>query len=215
MGGDVLPSAKTRAAKAQILVWLEEDPTAKIIIYTQFIPMIRILEKVCKTERWPCLKYTGNMSHDARAHSINEFADDPKKKIMLASLKAGGLGLNLTMASRVLLLDPWCKPIPSPCRGVGRSLIILFHSGNNAVEQQAFARVYRIGQVKETQLTRLVITNTVDTAMMAVKARKNAHMLEILRLTATGAQTGGNRGCYERFQKAGDAQRQGSDASLR
>lgn len=55
----VLPSAKSRATKAQILVWLEEDPDAKIIIYTQFIPMVKILEKVCQTERWDYNKYTG------------------------------------------------------------------------------------------------------------------------------------------------------------
>lgn len=107
--GEVLCSAKTRAAKAQILAWLEEEPLQKIIIYSQFIPMIRILEKVCRSERWGFSLYTGNMSQDARTNSLGEFADKPEKKILLASLRAGGLGLNLTMASRVLLLDPWWK----------------------------------------------------------------------------------------------------------
>lgn len=92
MPGDILPSAKTRATKMQILLWLEEEPEAKIIIYTQFIPMIKILEKMCRTERWECCKYTGNMSHDNRASAIKEFAAKPEKKILLASLKAGGLG---------------------------------------------------------------------------------------------------------------------------
>lgn len=115
--------------------------------------MIRILERICNTERWDYCKYTGQMSQDARSAAINEFGDKKKgKKILLASLKAGGLGLNLTMASRVLLLDPWW---------------------NSAVEQQAFARVFRIGQVKETHLVRLVITNTIDSAMMAIKVRRD------------------------------------------
>lgn len=150
--GSVLPSAKTRAIKAQILVWLEEDQASKIIVYTQFMPMIRILEKVCTGERFEYCKYTGGMSHDARSNAIQEFAENPRKKILLASLKAGGVGLNLTMADKVLLLDPWW---------------------NSAIEAQAFARVYRIGQEKETELTRLVITNTIDEAMMATKVIPN------------------------------------------
>lgn len=100
------------------------------------------------------------MSQDARDRSINEFGEKPEKRILLASLKAGGLGLNLTMASRVLLLDPWW---------------------NSAVEQQAFARVYRIGQVRETQLTRLTVTNTIDSAMMAVKVSRRLDSSEIVQ----------------------------------
>ena len=98
------------------------------------------------------------MSHDARSKEIVEFSKNKKKKILLASLKAGGLGLNLTMASRVLLLDPYW---------------------NSACEQQAFARVYRIGQTKETQLCRLVITNTIDAAMVALKVSQDASFCEI------------------------------------
>jgi hypothetical protein len=66
--------------------------------------MIRILEKICKTEKWGCCKYTGEMSHESRARTIDEFGSDRDKKILLASLKCGGLGLNLTMASRVICL---------------------------------------------------------------------------------------------------------------
>ncbi|EGP84644.1 SNF2 family DNA-dependent ATPase domain-containing protein, partial [Zymoseptoria tritici IPO323] len=167
LNGEVLPSAKTIAAKAQILEWLSSDPTAKIIIYTQFIPMVTILAKVCETEGWGYCKYTGGMSLDAREKSIREFSrndgekgdeedddqdDEPEpKRILIASLKAGGLGLNIVAASRVIMLDPWW---------------------NDAVEQQAFCRVFRIGQVKETQLTRFCVKNTIDAAMFQVKERK-------------------------------------------
>lgn len=152
----MLCSAKTRAAKAQILAWLEEEPTQKIIVYSLFIPMIKIMEKVCKTERWGCCKYTGKMSQDARTSSLAEFADNPEKKILLASLMAGGLGLNLTSASRVLILDPWWFVFSRL-----HSDFLSHTHRNTATEQQAFARVYRIGQDKPTQLTRLVVTNTV------------------------------------------------------
>lgn len=158
MKGEVLPSAKTQAVKAQVLNWLEEDPDAKIIIYSQFLPMIKILEKICRTEGWSCVKYTGEMSHESREKAITEFGTT-KAQLMLASLRAGGLGLNLTMASRVICLDPWW---------------------NSAVEQQAFCRVFRIGQQKETQMTRFVIKNTIDAAMMAMKDRKDKEIEEVM-----------------------------------
>lgn len=149
--GRILPSAKTVACKAQILAWLSEASDCKIIVYTQFLPMIRIMGRVCQGEGWGHLKYSGNMSQPAREKALKEFALDPDKKIMLMSLKCGGLGLNIVAASRVLLLDPWW---------------------NDAIEQQAFCRVFRIGQVNETRLTRLCIKNSMDSAMFAVKERK-------------------------------------------
>jgi len=59
MKGEVLPSAKTLAVKAQVLDWINEDPTVKIIIYSQFIPMLHILGRVCRTEHWEFERYTG------------------------------------------------------------------------------------------------------------------------------------------------------------
>ena len=123
MKGEVLPSAKTQAVKAQVMNWLEEDQNAKIIVYSQFLPLVRILSRMCQTESWGHVQYTGQQSHESRDMAITEFSEDPKKKIMLASLKCGGLGLNLTMASRVICVDPWW---------------------NQAVEQQAFCRVFRM-----------------------------------------------------------------------
>ncbi|TKA37012.1 hypothetical protein B0A54_11376 [Friedmanniomyces endolithicus] len=105
MNGGISPSAKTVAAKAQILEWFAEDPDCKIIVFTQFLPMTRILEKICRTEGWSCCKYTGDMSHDSREKAIEEFTNS--KQILISSLKSGGLGLNLTQASRVICLDPW------------------------------------------------------------------------------------------------------------
>lgn len=156
--GQILPSAKTVAAKAQILAWFNEDPDCKVIVYTQFLPMIRIMGKVCQSEGWGHLKYSGLMSHSSREKSLQEFAEKPDKRVMLMSLKCGGLGLNITAASRVILMDPWW---------------------NDAVEQQAFCRVFRIGQTNETRLTRLCIKNSIDAAMFMVKERKVSTMKTI------------------------------------
>lgn len=152
MRGEVLPSAKTVAVKCQVIQWIEEDPTVKIIIYSQFIPMLHVLGRICQTEGWSFEKYTGSMSHDSRDRAIRDFDDPDKgKRILLASLKCGGLGLNLTMANKVISLDPWW---------------------NKAIDQQSFCRVYRIGQQKETEMVRLVVRNTIDEAIFALQATK-------------------------------------------
>lgn len=107
MRGEILPSAKSIAVKAQILEWIEEDPTVKIIVYSQWIPMLHILGRICQTEGWEFEKYTGHMSQEKRDRAVQNFGDAKQsKRILLASLKCGGLGLNLTMASRVISLDP-------------------------------------------------------------------------------------------------------------
>ena len=81
------------------------------------------------------------MGFDTRNKNIKKFTEDPKCKIMLCSLKAGGVGLNLTMASKVLILDLYW---------------------NNSVERQAFCRCFRIGQRKEVDIVRYVVKDTID-----------------------------------------------------
>lgn len=108
MKGEVLPSSKTVALKAQIMTWIAEDPDVKIIVYSQFIAMINLLGRICNTEDWKAEKYTGGMSQECRQKALASFGDPKKEvRVLLASLKCGGIGLNLTMASRVICLDPW------------------------------------------------------------------------------------------------------------
>lgn len=134
VGGSMLPSAKTLAVKAQIQNWVEEDPNAKIIIFTQFQPMIRILSRVMMEEDWGSCQFHGSMSFAARDKAVLEFAENKETKVMLASLKAGGVGLNLTMASKVIIIDLWW---------------------NESVEQQAFCRCFRIGQERPVDICRI------------------------------------------------------------
>jgi SNF2 family DNA or RNA helicase len=158
-GLDILPSSKTIAIKAQIINWLEEDPKVKIIIYTQFIDMIRILSKICQVERWRYNTYHGGKSHDARDKAIKEFGEREDMRIMIASLKCGGIGLNLTMAQKVIVVDPWW---------------------NSSVEQQAFCRVFRIGQAQETSMTRFVVEKTVDENMVKMQDRKQNEIDQVM-----------------------------------
>ncbi|CAI6332506.1 unnamed protein product [Periconia digitata] len=160
LGGEsVLPSAKTIAVKAQILNWIKENPDVKIIIYTQFLAMIKILSKMCQEEGWVTEQYHGKLNFNARNNAIKSFANNPQAKVLLASLRCGGLGLNLTMASKVMILDPWW---------------------NSAAEQQAFCRVYRFGQREQTFLTRLCVKNTVDERLIAMQERKQREIDAIM-----------------------------------
>lgn len=134
IGETILPSAKTLAVKLKIEQWQREEPEAKIIIFTQFRTMIKILSRLMQEQKIGCTHFHGGMNFAARDKAVKDFAVDPNIKVMLASLKAGGVGLNLTMASKVIILDLWW---------------------NQSVEQQAFCRAYRIGQEREVDVCRI------------------------------------------------------------
>ncbi|RMZ72733.1 hypothetical protein GMOD_00007755 [Pyrenophora seminiperda CCB06] len=153
LGDDVLPSAKTIAVKSQILNWQQEKGNVKVIVYTQFLAMIRILGRVLDKEGWKYeeTQYHGSMSLKKRDDAIGAFANNRGPMILLASLRCGGLGLNLTMASKVIMIDPWW---------------------NMASEQQAFCRVFRIGQDEKTFMSRLCVKNTVDARLVEMQEKK-------------------------------------------
>lgn len=157
--GYMLPSAKTIAFKAQVQNWFKENKKVKIIVYTQFITMVKILSKICSIEKWSYLPYHGHISQKKRERTINTFLKNPSINILIASLRTGGVGLNLTAATRVVMIDPWW---------------------NSAVEEQAFCRTYRRGQDQETAMTRLVVRDTVDEHIIALQERKDRNIQKVM-----------------------------------
>ena len=149
--GNMLPSAKTLAFKSQVMNYVEKDRTVKIIVYTQFMTMVHILTKICQIEGWACLQFHGGMSQKARKDSLERFNSDPDKNVLIATLRTGGMGLNLVVATRVIIMDPWW---------------------NFATEEQAFCRTYRRGQLRETEMVRLMVEGTIDTQIQAMQERK-------------------------------------------
>ncbi|KAL8654497.1 MAG: hypothetical protein Q9210_001471 [Variospora velana] len=149
--GGVLPSTKSAAVVNQIDKWLTEEPEKKIIIFSQWRMMLQIVEQDCKKQGWGFCSYNGGMTNKQREKAIAEFKDEPEKQILVASLKCGGLGLNLTMASRIICIDLWF---------------------NSFVEQQAFCRIFRIGQESETYVNRFVLAGTIDERLVALQERK-------------------------------------------
>lgn len=104
--GKIYPSAKVRMIK-EYLPSLLEDSDDKIIVYTQWLDMTKVLAQVFNEEGWGFCHYNGTMNPKAKDDALTEFHTSPRKRILIASLKAGGLGLNLTCASEVINMDPW------------------------------------------------------------------------------------------------------------
>ncbi|KAH8678935.1 SNF2 family N-terminal domain-containing protein [Tricladium varicosporioides] len=158
-GFDLPPSAKTTALKALLLKGFQEAPLDKVVIYVQFRLLARIIGRICAGEKWGFLYLSGDCSLEHRSKAVKMFRDNPDIQIMIAGLKCGGLGLNFPWANRCISLDLWW---------------------NHAVEQQAFGRIFRIGQKKETHMTRLVIKNTVDFRLLSMQLHKLKHLEKVV-----------------------------------
>eukprot|EP00850_Spirogloea_muscicola_P001122 SM000004S14992 [mRNA] locus=s4:637588:643739:- [translate_table: standard] len=144
-------STKIEALREEIAVMMEKDPSAKCLVFSQFTSMLELISFRLKQVGIVCVKLDGSMTMEARDRMIKAFTDDPDCKVFLMSLKAGGVALNLTVASQVFLMDPWWNP---------------------AVEQQAQDRIHRLGQYKPIVVTRFVIENTIEERILKLQEKK-------------------------------------------
>lgn len=125
----------------------------KTIVFSQFTDMLDLVEKPLKDKGFAYLRYDGSMDVKHRAAAVNTFFDNPEVKVLLVSTKCGSLGLNLTIANRVIILDVWWNP---------------------ALENQAIDRVHRIGQRKDVHVHRLFINDTVEDRILQLQDKKQA-----------------------------------------
>jgi len=139
------PASAELSGKAQLLVTLLEEILAsreKTLVFSQYVETLDCLEKIIKKELGEAaLIYHGGLDQKTRAGIVDDFQNDPASRIMLVSLKAGGLGLNLTAASRVIHYDLWYNP---------------------AVENQATDRAFRIGQERTVFVHRFITRNSFE-----------------------------------------------------
>jgi len=150
-----LPQAKkvTQSAKLSLLMeilpeMLEEG--RKVLLFSQFTKMLSLIEQELKQRGINYSKLTGQTRK--RDEAINSFQEGDNA-VFLISLKAGGVGLNLTAADTVIHYDPWWNP---------------------AVEKQATDRAHRIGQKKAVFVYKLVTEGTVEEKIIEMQARKQA-----------------------------------------
>jgi SNF2 family DNA or RNA helicase len=161
-----LPSARkvtTSAKRAHLLEMLESliAEGRRVLVFSQFVEMLRLIETDIKTQGWDYLMLTGQTQK--RGELVDAFQSG-KAAVFLISLKAGGVGLNLTAADTVILYDPWWNP---------------------AIERQAMDRVHRIGQDKPVFVHRLIAEGTVETRIAQMQARKQALMDSVFDPEAT------------------------------
>lgn len=123
----------------------------KVLLFSQFVRMLELLEKKMKELGIPYRLLTGQTPD--RMAVVDAFENDPTPSVFLISLKAGGTGLNLTSASHVILYDPWWSP---------------------ALEAQAIDRSHRIGQKKTVVAVRLVTKGTIEERILELQDRKRS-----------------------------------------
>ena len=105
---DLIPSTKIR----QLLQILEkETPEHKVIVFSQFTSMLDLIEPFLKRADFSFTRYDGSMRNDLREASLHKLREDKRTRVLLCSLKCGSLGLNLTAASRVVIMEPFWNPV--------------------------------------------------------------------------------------------------------
>ncbi len=140
-------SAKFEALIPQLTEVLAEGH--KALVFSQFTSLLAILRQQLDTAGMR-YEYLDGQTQNRQAH-VERFQGDPEYKLFLISLKAGGLGLNLTAAEYVFLLDPWWNP---------------------AVEAQAIDRAHRIGQSRPVFAYRLIAKDTVEEKVLELQKSK-------------------------------------------
>ncbi|KAH6617006.1 SNF2 family N-terminal domain-containing protein [Chaetomium tenue] len=145
----VMTSAKIREL---LSILRKEASVHKFIVFSQFTSMLDLVEPFIRAQ--PGLKavrYDGKMANDAREAALRALRTDPHTRILLCSLKCGSLGLNLTAATRVVIVEPFWNPF---------------------VEEQAIDRVHRLTQTVDVVVYKLTVADTVEARILALQDKK-------------------------------------------
>jgi len=121
----------------------------KVLIFSQFVKQLTIYRNYFNEQHIPYDYLDGSTQN--RGDIVKHFQEDKDTQVFLISIKAGGVGLNLTEADYVFILDPWWNP---------------------AVEQQAIDRTHRIGQTKNVFIYKFITKDTVEEKILALQQRK-------------------------------------------
>ncbi|MDO4880134.1 MAG: SNF2-related protein [Capnocytophaga sp.] len=123
----------------------------KALIFSSFVSHLSIYEQWCKENKIKYATLTGETPTANRKAEVEKFQKDKNVKFFFISLKAGEVGLNLTSASYVFLLDPWWNPFS---------------------ERQAIARAHRLGQENKVNVVRFVSKNTIEEKIIKLQQQK-------------------------------------------
>lgn len=130
---------------------VENTGNHKALVFSQFLGMLGLIRESLTAQGIPFVYFDGSTASADREKAIQQFQENEDCKVFLISLKAGGVGLNLTAADYVYIVDPWWNP---------------------AVEQQAIDRTHRIGQTKSVFAYRFICKDTIEEKMLLLQERK-------------------------------------------
>ena len=131
----------------------------KALVFSQFLGMLALIKAKLKEMEIPFEYFDGSTSAPDREKAIQNFQNNDECRVFLISLKAGGVGLNLTAADYVYIVDPWWNP---------------------AVEQQAIDRTHRIGQTKNIFAYRMICIDTIEDKILQLQERKKILARELI-----------------------------------
>lgn len=131
----------------------------KALVFSQFLGMLGLIRKKLEEMGIKYVYFDGSTSTTEREKAIQAFQQDDSIRVFLISLKAGGVGLNLTAADYVYIVDPWWNP---------------------AVEQQAIDRTHRIGQTKNIFAYRMICLETIEDKILQLQEKKRVLAKELI-----------------------------------
>lgn len=138
----------------RMLFMIQRDTDDKIVLISNYTSTLDLLERLCRTRQYGCLRLDGTMSVNKRQKLVDRFNDPAGNELVfLLSSKAGGCGINLIGANRLVLFDPDWNP---------------------AADQQALARVWRDGQKKDCFVYRFIATGTIEEKIFQRQSHKQS-----------------------------------------
>jgi SNF2 family DNA or RNA helicase len=140
----------------------------KALVFSQFLGMLALIRAKLDELGVKYEYFDGSTSAPDREKAIQSFQRNDEVRVFLISLKAGGVGLNLTAADYVYIVDPWWNP---------------------AVEQQAIDRTHRIGQTKNIFAYRMICKDTIEDKIIQLQEKKRALAKDIISDDATFVKT--------------------------
>ncbi|OJD29987.1 dna repair protein rhp54 [Diplodia corticola] len=138
----------------RMLARIRHDTNDKIVLISNYTQTLDVFEKLCRTRQYGCLRLDGTMNVNKRQKLVDKFNDpEGPEFVFLLSSKAGGCGINLIGANRLVLFDPDWNP---------------------AADQQALARVWRDGQKKDCFVYRFIATGTIEEKIFQRQSHKQS-----------------------------------------
>jgi len=150
-------SSKIEALTRELVLMRRTSPGSKAIVFSQFVNMLDLIRWRLHSDPYlediglGCRALHGGMNVKARDSCLKDFREDNNVRVLLMSLKAGGVALNLTCANYIYLMDPWWNP---------------------AAEMQAIDRTHRLGQYRPIRAVRFIAENTVEERILQLQEKK-------------------------------------------